>query len=131
MNYTIYDTETGRIVLQGETGDIEGTLNALPGNQTVLWGERVDDARYYLPAGVITPRPTLECQTQYSIPADGVAEVAFALPVGSKVFCPEDDLEWLDEDEFGFTTNVVGTRVYKIEPAFPYQSPVWVNVHAT
>lgn len=128
-SFTVYRMSDGKIMRYGYCDHYDLPMQAEDG-ELVHEGEAIRDDLFYMPAGVKTPRPELDIPREFTIEADGEDAVSFDLPPGSQVFCRALDQEWLDEDEFYFSTEVPGVYEFRIEPAFPYKEDVRVTINA-
>ncbi|MBY3231888.1 hypothetical protein [Rhizobium laguerreae] len=77
--------------------------------------DQLGDLRdWYVSAGVLTPKQEIDAEEEYTIAADGVVEVSFAVPEGTPIIFQK---AWhLSDGEFAFTTDTPGTYEVKIEP---------------
>ncbi|WP_326894412.1 hypothetical protein U8P73_36650 (plasmid) [Rhizobium beringeri] len=68
---------------------------------------------WYVSAGVLTPKQEIDAQGEYTIAADGVAEVSFPVPEGTPIIFQK---AWhLSDGTFEFATDTPGDYVVKIE----------------
>jgi hypothetical protein len=76
--------------------------------------DQLGDVRdWYVSAGVLTPKQEIDAEDEYTIAADGVAEVSFPVPEGTPIIFQK---AWhLSDGEFAFTTDTPGNYEVKIE----------------
>jgi hypothetical protein len=68
---------------------------------------------WYVSAGVLTPKREIDAEDEYTIAADGAAEVSFAVPDGTPIIFQK---AWhLSDGSFEFATDTPGTYEVKIE----------------
>lgn len=91
----------------GEQADLLG-LPVLP------VASQLGDVRdWYVLAGVLTPKHEIDAEEEYTIAADGVAEVSFPVPAGTPIIFQK---AWhLSDGTFEFTTDAPGDYEVKIE----------------
>lgn len=130
--YTLYRTDTGEILATGDCSDDQQCQLQLrdPENENIYLGLKADDATQWVTEdGNIADRPALDVPEAASIVADGLAEIACALPAGTVVsFNGETAIT--DGDGFGFTTDIAGTYVFEFTPPFPF-IPRTLTIEAT
>lgn len=130
IRYTRYNFITGQILGNGDCQDDYCFMQAASDEEHVVPYD-IDGKVWYMPNGFKTLRPTLDIPEEFTIAADGIDLVQFALPAGSEVYLLNTNEHWSDEDEFHFTSEQTGTFVFKILPTFPYQLSLKVTIHAT
>ena len=132
---TAFDDKTIHYIIHGADGRIRqsGSCEAsvLPLYAT-LFGDgysaievpaeqyRIDiDATSYVRAGVITPKHVALEVTEYTIQADGVDRVCFAVPAGTSVL-HAGEIVAIEDGIFEFTTDVLGDHRFSFiaPPAF-------------
>lgn len=130
--YTLYRTDTGEILATGDCSDEQQCQLQLrdPENENIYLGMKADDATQWVTeGGKIAARPALDVPEAASIAADGLAEIACALPAGTVVsFNGATAIS--DGDGFGFTTDIPGTYVFAFAPPFPF-IPHTLTIEAT
>lgn len=129
MKYTVYRVSDGMITRYGSCPDYDVFAQAEDA-EVVYQGESLRDDLWYFKYGKPVARPVIAIPTEHTIAADGDDAAEFPLPAGSLVQCLSTGEEWPDEDEFHFSSEVTGTTVFRIYPAFPYQGEFKVVVHA-
>ncbi|MBN8949124.1 MULTISPECIES: hypothetical protein [unclassified Rhizobium] len=86
------------------------------------------DAHFYVLDGVVTPKGTVLDVTDFTIRADGVDKVSFAVPAGTSVL-HAGEIVAIEDDVFEFITEVLGDH------RFSFQAPAAfhhfeVTIHA-
>ncbi len=130
--YFKYRTDTGEIVATGECSSAEQCYIQMddPENEHVIVGVKADDSTQWVnEEGNLTDRPALGAPATASIVADGLAEVAFALPAGTTVLF-NGAAAVTNGGDFGFTTDIPGTYVFEFSPPFPF-IPRTLTIEAT
>ena len=86
------------------------------------------DARCYVLDGVIMPKTTALDDTEYTIRADGLDKVSFAVPAGTSVL-HAGEFVVIEDNIFEFTTDVLGDHRFSFQApaAFHYFE---VTIHA-
>lgn len=122
VRYLKYRTDTGEIIATGTCSNEEHCFLQMEDaeNEHILFDVSADDATQWIDdQGDLTDRPLLAVPESASIAADGIAEVAGALPAGTVVRF-NGVLAITDGNDFGFTTDMPGTYVFDFEPPFPF-----------
>jgi hypothetical protein len=70
--------------------------------------DRDIDANTYVLDGVITPKASIIAETEFTISADGVEAVSFAVPTGTSVW-HDGELFDIEDGSFDFSTDDIGT----------------------
>lgn len=89
--------------------------------------DRDIDAKAYVLDGVILPKKTVLGDAEYTIRADGVNRVRFAVPAGTSVV-HAGEIVAIEDGVFEFTTDVLGDQHFSfIAPAAFYDFEVTIH----
>jgi hypothetical protein len=119
--YVRYSTETGEILGTGDCSNEEQCLIQMDDseNEHVVFGVKANDATQWVDEeGNVVDRPQLTVEDEYTIAADGEAEVTFPLPEGTSVRW--DGGVSVADDGLRFRTNKAGVYEFHLRPPFPF-----------
>lgn len=120
----IFHTADGRITLIQDFDEDAGPpdLSAyIPAGGGVVAGNaniRTD----YVSDGARTARPVVTAETEFRIAADGVDEVSFEIPAGTRVIYGGKPLIAAADELFEFVTDLAGEYQFEFRPPWP-----WIN----
>lgn len=113
---TLYVTATGQILESGET------VTSAGGGQAIYSGYG-NALTQYLPSGVLTTRPVVTEQTEYTIKGNGTDTVTLPLPSGTLVTDQETGTQYTSSgvESLIVTSTIGGVFQFVIDPPFPYR----------
>ncbi|QNH71709.1 hypothetical protein V1VFAS_085 [Rhizobium phage V1VFA-S] len=113
--FVLYNSD-GAIVQHGNALNEEEAAEqaALLGLSLLVVEEQLKDVRnWYVLDGVLTPKQEINAEGEYTIAADGAAEVSFPVPEGTPIIFQK---AWhLSDGVFEFATDTPGNYEVKIE----------------
>jgi hypothetical protein len=118
MFYAIYNLGTGEIISAVECDDVQWPETYLKAGQGIVFAPARPSEQMVV-NGDVVDRPRLAAYS-YTIRADGVDEVAFAIPIGT-IIRRRGAIDVAEDEQFVFRTALPKTYTLYIEPPFPYQ----------
>ena len=127
MNFTVYNSVTGRIIRTGSGGTLE-TVNAQAYNPNeVVLTEPCDLGNDYVLAGVITPRQSLNATwNKTTITADGIDEAVLSTLPNCTVTVDGTDYVVTD-GSFEFSATSIGEYAIRVDEV-EYIAEKWMII---
>lgn len=129
MHYAIYNKGTGEIVTAVMCDDVQWPEKNVKIGQGIIF-EPASPHLEMVKNEAIVPRPKL-AQDTYSIQANGVDEVQFAIPLKT-IIRYGGVVDVAEDTSFVFRTAIPRVYTLYLEPPFPYQlQQIEITAHAS